>query len=137
MATRSNIGVLNPDGTVTGIYCHNDGYPEHHGPILTRCYTTEIKVRRLLALGALSSLGRSIGEKHPFDRACIDFKGQCNAYHRDRDEAGPRILTWPSVDDYAKRNEGYAYLFTPGATWQVNMGKGWISIAEALAERVE
>ncbi len=29
MATRSNIGIVNDNGSVTGIYCHWDGYPEH------------------------------------------------------------------------------------------------------------
>ena len=27
MATRSAIGYINIDGTVTGTYCHWDGYP--------------------------------------------------------------------------------------------------------------
>jgi len=30
MATRSNIGIVNEDGSVTGIYCHWDGYPENN-----------------------------------------------------------------------------------------------------------
>ncbi len=34
MATRSNIGIVNEDGSITGIYCHYDGYPEYVGKML-------------------------------------------------------------------------------------------------------
>ena len=59
MSTRSNIGILNEDGTVNYIYCHFDGYLEHNGDILNEHYTTESKVRMLIGLGDLSMLGVS------------------------------------------------------------------------------
>ena len=34
MATRSNIGILNTDGSVYYIYCHYDGYPDNIAPQL-------------------------------------------------------------------------------------------------------
>ena len=56
MGTRSTIGVLNTDGSVTAVYCHWDGYPEHNGKILMENYITEEKVRELIDLGSISSL---------------------------------------------------------------------------------
>lgn len=70
MGTRSNIGMVHEDGSVTMNYCHWDGYPSHNGKILLENYTTTEKVRKLLALGDLSILGEST-------ETCI-------AYHRDR-----------------------------------------------------
>jgi len=81
MATRSLIGKLNEDGTITNIYCHFDGYPEHNGVILQEHYSTPFKVEQLLALGNLSVLGELIGEKQSFDDR---ISGSCLAYGRDR-----------------------------------------------------
>ena len=39
MATRSVIGIVNLDKSITGIYCHYDGYPENNGKILLNHYT--------------------------------------------------------------------------------------------------
>src|SRR4029450_988789 len=57
MATRARVGVRNEDGTVTSIYTHWDGYPEHHLPILTEAYATEERARALIALGDVSIRG--------------------------------------------------------------------------------
>ena len=56
MATRSFIGKLNKDDSITGIFCYWDGYPEHAGRILIDNYLTEQQVDQLLALGDLSSI---------------------------------------------------------------------------------
>ena len=61
MATRSLIGKQNADGTITSIYCHFDGYPEHNGVILQEHYSTPVSVGELLALGNLSVLAEQIG----------------------------------------------------------------------------
>ena len=50
MATRSFIAVRNVDGSVNGIYCHHDGYPEGVVATLKEHYTSEDKIRALLAL---------------------------------------------------------------------------------------
>lgn len=34
MSTRSRIGMINPYGSVSSIYCHFDGYPEGVGKTL-------------------------------------------------------------------------------------------------------
>lgn len=101
MATRSTIAIQNEDGTVTGIYCHWDGYPEHNGKILVNDYTTEEKVRELIALGDISSLGSTINETE--------------AYGRDRGErsVGPHkgLSHREFVGKYGKE---YHYLFKNG-----------------------
>lgn len=57
MATRSTIGILNSDNTITEIYCHWDGYIAHNGYILNRFYKTEKQVRALINGGAINNLG--------------------------------------------------------------------------------
>ena len=62
MATRSFIGKLNKDDSITGIFCYWDGYPEHAGRILIDNYLTEQQVDQLLALGDLSSIAPTLVE---------------------------------------------------------------------------
>jgi hypothetical protein len=89
MSTRSNIGIITQknDGKVRVemIYCHWDGYPSNNGKILLENYSSTEKVRELLKLGDLSSLGSEIGTKHDFD---THPERQCNFYKRDRGEKG-------------------------------------------------
>lgn len=135
MATRSNIGILNQDGTVNYIYCHFDGYLDHNGFILNEHYTTEGKVRMLLALGDISILGENIGEKQDFyDRV----KGTCLSYSRDRGESGTEARTCSYVDYTKEYFEEYVYLFTPGEGWKVREdGIGyWANLDEALKTKL-
>lgn len=67
MGTRSDIIVQRRDGTWKRIYCHWDGYPSHHGPLLTQHYNTQAKAEALVKPGDLSSLGTHVGKKHDFD----------------------------------------------------------------------
>jgi hypothetical protein len=114
MATRSNIGLLNPDGTITGIYCHWDGYPNHQMPILENHYDTLEKVITLLALGNLSFLAPEIGESNPFEDASGKY---CCAYGRDRGEKGQEAKTYSGVDDRNFYFNDYSYLFIEGQGW--------------------
>ncbi len=135
MATRSNIGILNQDGTVNYIYCHFDGYPEHNGSILNKHYTTEGKVRMLLELGDISILGENIGEKQNFyDRV----KGTCLSYSRDRGESGTEARTC-SYADYTKEYfEEYVYLFTPGERWKMRAyGANYWTELNSVLEQIE
>jgi hypothetical protein len=120
MATRSKIGMLQPDGSILAVYCHWDGYPSHNGKILNAHYTERSKVQELMDLGDLSSLGPEIGEKHDFD---APPKGQCNAYGRDREEGGEadHYLNEAEFLKSVKDSWGqWAYLFTPEGKWLVN-----------------
>lgn len=62
MATRSNIGARQEDGTIRVIYCHWDGYPEGVGATLAEHYTESAKIDALLNLGDLSTLGDTVEE---------------------------------------------------------------------------
>jgi hypothetical protein len=123
MGTRSTIAIQNTDGTVTGIYCHWDGYLSHNGRILQENYTTEAAVRELIALGDLSSLGANIGERHDFnapDPAETLAETRCTAYGRDRGETGIDAVTFASHADLVEQvGQEFDYLFTPGVGWSV------------------
>ena len=135
MGTRSTIAIENADGTVTGIYCHWDGYTAHNGRILQDHYTTEDAVRELIALGDLSSLGESIGSKHDFNNAP---DGECNAYGRDRGETGVEAETYASYADFLDvMGQEYDYLFVPGTGWTVRYFSGWDTVTQPLAEAIQ
>ena len=133
MATRSNIGILNEDGTVDYIYCHFDGYLEYNGSILNKHYTTEEQVRKLIALGDMSSLGEKLGEKQ-------DFNGPrkrewCLAYGRDRGESNTEARKCSYVDYTREYFEAFIYLFTPKSNEWVVRESGvhyWASLSDAL-----
>ena len=134
MATRSNIGILNEDGTITAIYCHWDGYPEGVGLTLVNHYPDEDKVRHLISLGSISVLGeeveppvpitddidnnrvRGILERfeppleHTFDSP---LPGITIAYHRDRGEQFEQT-SFASEYGYNSGWIDYNYLFKNG-----------------------
>lgn len=62
MSTRSFIGMVNRDLTITSVYCHWDGYPEYNGKMLLEHYNTPAKVRKLLHKGDFSSLQENISD---------------------------------------------------------------------------
>lgn len=116
MATRSRIGIENPDGTVTSIYCHWDGYPSHNGHILVNHYKDRQKVESLIALGDISSLDEQVEcpEGHSFENR-VD--GYTVAYHRDRGE-GLRQRLNQTVNGFIRSDiEEYGYLFTQQGEW--------------------
>ena len=126
MGTRSRIGVVNPGGTITSIYCHWDGYPEHHLPILTGHYTTKDKVADLLALGSLSTLGPEIGVRHDFGwtsqvpyelQAEHPWKRMCTSHFRDQGDL-EELAVVDDRQDFMERcrscNAEWFYLFDDG-----------------------
>lgn len=127
MGTRSRIGIEVPNGAVYSIYCHWDGYVSHNGRILFDYYQDEAKIRELMDLGDISSLGENIGEKHDFDKH--DSKSnECNAYGRDRNETDVDCR----VDDNSEQFlagaedgwEEYVYLWKDGHWWVSGVGGG-------------
>lgn len=137
MGTRSTIAIQNEDGTVTGIYCHSDGYTSNNGRILAENYTTEAEVRELIALGDLSSLGETIGTKMDFDSRA---DGQCKAYGRDRGEKDVDAATFNSYADLVEQiGQEYDYLFTPGKGWTVRYFRGWdtVTLPHQLSNTLE
>lgn len=125
MSTRSNVGIINADGSVTAIYVHNDGYPSGVGKTLREHYNTEDKVRDLLKLGDLSILGEVIGEKHNFDAHDFTTKW-CRAYGRDRGEKGTKARKHKTVKEACSSfDNDYAYLFDPTENrWSFRSGNG-------------
>lgn len=108
MGTRSAICVKKANFYHT-IYCHWDGYPESQGPLLTRHYKHAQKVRKLIRLGSLSCLNKSIvcRKEHSFDKP---DKNTVIAYARDRGEP----LTILKTDELVDRNNidaEFFYLF--------------------------
>lgn len=125
MATHSRIGIVNGDGSITSIYCHWDGHVDENGATLLRHYTSEEKVRALLALGDLSSLGKELGEKHDFSADIYERPDWCLAYGRDRGEEGVEAVTVDGLPLFTglARESGaeYAYLFGPAKSeWSVS-----------------
>lgn len=123
MATRSFIGKLQDDGSVHGIYCHNDGYYEYTGVRLEAHYTDSKKVDQLLALGDISILGDEIGEKHDFDDN-ETHRNWTKAYHRDRGEDKRPNAVYPSLMAMQKNVGGdmgaeFAYVYGNGGTWNM------------------
>ena len=135
MATRSTIAIRNDNGTVTGIYCHWDGYLSYNGKILVENYTTEAAVRELIALGDLSSLGPTIGEKVNFNDPTA-HKDQCVAYGRDRGETGVDATTFGSWREMLNKvGEEYNYLFVPGEGWYVEYDGRRGLVVNEMAEK--
>lgn len=56
MATRALIGILNPDSSITSIYCHHDGHPPALGRTLKEHYTTTALAEDLVSRGDASSI---------------------------------------------------------------------------------
>ena len=101
MATTSNIAIENQDRTVSSIYCHFDGYIDEVGKTLYENYNTKEKMEQLIALGDISSLGKSLEETV--------------AYHRDRGEKLHKPMEHKNVplyfDDQGNSID-YLYCFT-------------------------
>lgn len=150
MATRSTIALEFADGTVQQVYCHWDGYLEHNGRILQGAYMDPFKVRDLIDLGDLSSLGLNLGEKHDFDcphkygtpeyEAWSNAKHEmCTFYGRDRGETGCEARKFVDFQDYLAHHqyEEYEYILRQVAgqpVWFVKCHDApYVPLVEALA----
>ena len=115
MSTHATIGKLNSNNTITGIYCHFDGYLSYVGKKLLEFYNTNEAVDSLLANGDMSSME--------------DTTDDCVYYHRDRDEDWEAVYprTYSSEETYLNKAEAYAYLFKDGA-WYYRYHSGDLSL---------
>lgn len=140
MSTRSYIAIENPDKTVDAIYCHNDGYLENNGRLLNEYYQDPKRVKQLIALGDLSSLGQQIEpdkyvqkygffyDSPEFTKLSVDEqiriqenRKSCVAYHRDRGENFRQMHFKNSRSFSINCHDGmidYLYLFKQGK-WYV------------------
>ena len=130
MATRSTIALEFADGTVEQVYCHWDGYLENNGKILFENYADPFKLRDLIDLGDVSSLGTVVGNKHPFSPFEADAKeahdtakaaGATTFYGRDRGETGVSAKKFKDFEDYKTnfQHEEFAYILRKDGNWYV------------------
>ena len=140
MGTRSTIALEYADGTVDQIYCHWDGYLEHNGQILHKHYSDPFKVRQLMDLGDMSSLGERLGTQHAFDKAP---EGECTFYLRDRKEQGCKAKQFKDYADYIENHqyEEYEYILRQvegKAVWFVKCHSAdYVTLAEAFVAELE
>jgi len=152
MATRSTIALEFADGTVGQVYCHWDGYLSNNGKILLNHYMDPFKVRELVDLGDVSSLGEEIGVKHPFDNPGSygtpayeayneQYGNMTKFYGRDRGEEGVSARYFKDFADYEQNHqyEEYEYILRNvggQAVWYVNQGNGYEPLLEAYVEEL-
>lgn len=131
MATRSHIGIRNDDNTVSYVYCHYDGYPEHNGKILLNHYNNKEIINTLLNNGNMSILGEQI-DPSPDSPHTFSGKRQdnvCIFYFRERNETGQEKKTVSGVVEYKMHKSGidYQYLYENNQ-WKYRSGKGDFSL---------
>lgn len=136
MATRSNIGIVNLDKSITGIYCHFDGYPEYVGKMLLNHYNNVDIVNGLMNLGDLSILSENMNPTvpHSFNNP---QKGVCVAYGRDRGEGGTNSRTFEDLGEYEHFGSGvdYQYLFEDGKWMYRSTYKGgWSDLTPEICK---
>ena len=132
MATRSTIALEFADGTVQQVYCHWDGYLDNNGTILLNNYSDPFKLRELIDLGDISSLGPNIGEAHEFDcphkygtpeyAAWTEAKREVTTFYgRDRGESGTEARKFKDYADYRANAQGeeYNYILRRDGNWYV------------------
>ena len=148
MGTRSTIALEFADGSVGQVYCHWDGYLSNNGEILLASYTDPFKVRELIDLGDLSSLGAEIGVQHPFDNpgsfgntAYQEYKAKysnmCKFYGRDRSEEGCEARYFKDFADYAENHDcqEYEYILRTDGNWYVSKhGDSYVLLTVAIEE---
>ena len=159
MGTRSTIALEFADGTVQQVYCHWDGYLDHNGAILAEHYSDPFKLRDLIDMGDMSSLGKVIGKKHPFGPAYNETDalkkakvqkevdeardaGYTTFYKRDRGEEGCEARKYKNSDEYfdCSQQEEYDYILRTDGVWYVRCyttNGVWLTMAEAKVTQEE
>jgi hypothetical protein len=124
MGTRSRIGMMNEDGSITSVYCHWDGYPSHNGVILLENYQDPEKIKMLISLGDLSSLEKKLIPEgnvvHSFEDPA---DGVCVFYGRDRKENGTSCGVSANMKEFIEMADwcDYCYIFEAGVWFVIAM----------------
>jgi len=127
MGTRSRIGMMNEDGSITSVYCHWDGYPSHNGVILLENYQEPEKIKMLISLGDLSSLEKKLIPEgnvvHSFEDPA---DGVCVFYGRDRKENGTSCRVSANMKEFIEIADwcDYCYIFEAGVWFVIAMHQG-------------
>jgi hypothetical protein len=119
MATRSSIAMLNLNGTVKSIYCHNSGYISHNGQMLYEHYKNKNKIKELLSFGDMSSLAEEVSLLPGVEDGIV-----CYFYGRDRGEPEDDVKAaeHDSLELYMQNGnfQEYDYVFKEkNETWYV------------------
>jgi len=138
MATRSNIGMMLPDGQMKFVYCHYDGYTEGVGATLLESYNTPELVSELLSFGDMSFLASEIylsSDTHSFD---TPERNVTVFYNRDRGES-ENDARFATIEEWHKEHSScidYLYLFSAGRWFVKNVTEGlsWDLVANCLPE---
>ncbi len=129
MTTHSFIGIEDESESISGVYCHYDGYIDSVGAMLKNHYTNRKKLKSLISLGSLSTLNKEIGQKHTLGSAEAVKNNWTHAYTRDRNE--PLVIKkYNSMYDISNEYE-YAYVYTNKGYWlyRHNFGKSsWLPL---------
>ena len=138
MATRSTITVVNPDDTVSQIYCHFDGYPAHNGVLLKEFYNTLELAQELVSLGDLSVLAERIHPEgdHTFE---APEDGTCVFYGRDRGESDTEPSHYPNFEMYRLSGDSqeYNYILRNDGKWYVRSGRDFVELDDLLETSVD
>ena len=107
MGTRSRIGIMKKDGSITSIYCHWDGYLEHNGTALALHYNTPENVEKLIALGDISYLGNTLSTTESYNQ----MRGEdiVITHHNNFDEFAKHCFD--SWEEYAYLYKDYEWLY--------------------------
>lgn len=135
MGTRSAIAVQTPRG-LRAVYCHWDGYPSHHLPILQRHYSSARKAAALIAAGDISCLrtrttwasgatlrdpaGDPVTDAEGNWRHVDDREAQPLYYHErgERDISPRRFADAAALAEWANGcGCEHAYVFVPRRGW--------------------
>ncbi len=114
MSTRSGIAIQYSPQLFIYVYCHWDGYPSHHIPILSEFYNTKETAEAIISLGDLSILDKSFEcpEGHSFD---TPVKGHSVFFGRDRGETNCEANSAFSIHSLKskarKADMEYIYIF--------------------------
>lgn len=137
MSTTTSISCANPDGTISTIYClRTDLY--WFSQILTLYYKDYNRVKKLIEIGNLESIGRYLNEEEqPESDRISQEKGKdridqtrCIPYKPEED-SNNKALTFSNITEYqtavTNRFE-YNYIFDKGEWYQLyhRYDKGFI-----------
>lgn len=143
MSTRSRIGYVMKTGAIASVYCHSDGYIEGVGHTLLKHYTDPKKVRALIKLGDLSSLGEEVAPPrgaevlHSFEKR---MPGVTVAYKRDREETDAAPAQSATVEEFLAIDSRQEFSYLWDGRWWVwdkygNNQKAQLVVA-AVKERI-
>jgi len=126
MGTRSRIGVMHGE-KCKSVYCHWDGSLSRNGAVLQEHYDSA-RANNLVALGDLSSLKATIGEKHAFSQfelraeEVAGYKllteNMCTFYGRDRGEKDTEFQVAHTFEEFIEQCDNcaaeYYYIMKDG-----------------------